>query len=142
MRSALLCILALAANASAGDEIVRDGRRIVFLGDSITFDGRFIAYLDAYLITRFPDKHVQLINLGLPSETVTGLSEPDHPYPRPNVHDRLLAALEKSKPDVVVASYGMNDGIYYPFDVDRFKKYQSGFLTLIAAYRRPRRRSS
>ena len=30
------------------------GQRIVFLGDSNTFAGHYVAYLDAYLFTRFP----------------------------------------------------------------------------------------
>src|SRR5438132_4669375 len=91
---------------------LKDGQRVVFLGDSNTYAGKYIAYLDAYLCTRFPDKRFELINLGLPSETVTGLSEPDHPYPRPNIHDRVERALTLAKPDVVVICYGMNDGIY------------------------------
>src|SRR5262245_48224715 len=90
---------------------LKDGQRVVFLGDSNTAAGKFIAYLDAYLCTRFPEKRFELINLGLLSETVTGLSEPDHPFPRPNVHDRIDRALELSRPDVVVICYGMNDGI-------------------------------
>lgn len=132
MRSALLAALSVASPAMA-DDLLRDGKRVLFLGDSNTFAGRFIAYLDAYLLVRYPDRRVEVINLGLPSETVSGLSEPDHPYPRPDVHDRLAAALAKTKPDVVVAGYGMNDGIYYPFDEGRFKTYQDGYLKLIAA---------
>src|SRR6185503_8765120 len=97
---------------------------VLFLGDSNTFAGGFIACLDGYLMTRFPTSRWELINLGLPSETVSGLSEPDHPYPRPDVHDRVDAALTRAKPDVVVICYGMNDGIYYPFSERRFKKYQ------------------
>lgn len=111
--------------------LLKDGQRVVFLGDSNTFAGKFIAYLDAYLCTRFPDKRFELINLGLPSETASGLSEPDHPYPRPNVHDRIDRALELSKPDVVIICYGMNDGIYYPFNEERFRKYQEGITKLI-----------
>src|SRR5262245_12949866 len=88
---------------------LRDGQRVLFLGDSNTFAGLFIAYLDGYLFTRFPEQKYELINLGLPSETISGLSEPDHPYPRPNVHDRLEKALTETKPDVVFACYGMND---------------------------------
>lgn len=106
-------------------------RRIVFLGDSNTFAGTFIAFLDAHLRTRYPDRTYELINLGLPSETVSGLSEPDHPYPRPDIHTRLDRALELSKPELVVACYGMNDGIYSPFSEERFKKYQEGIWLLI-----------
>src|SRR5689334_18928170 len=122
-------------SAALADEppfLLKDGQRVVFLGDSNTAAGKFIAYLDAYLCTRFPEKRFELINLGLPSETVTGLSEPDHPFPRPNVHDRIDRALELTKPDVVVICYGMNDGIYSPFSEERFKKYQDGILKLVA----------
>jgi lysophospholipase L1-like esterase len=127
---AVLMLFAPLARAD-GPFLLKDGQRIVFLGDSNTYAGKYIAYLDAYLCTRFPEKRFELINLGLPSETVSGLSEPDHPYPRPNVHDRIDNALEVAKPDVVVICYGMNDGIYYPFSEERFKKYQQGIATLI-----------
>jgi lysophospholipase L1-like esterase len=110
---------------------LKNGQRVVFLGDSNTYAGGFIAILDAYLFTRFPDWKVELINLGLPSETVSGLSEPDHPYPRPCVHERLARALAKTKPDVVVVCYGMNDGIYYPDSDEHFAKYREGMQKLI-----------
>jgi lysophospholipase L1-like esterase len=130
---AVLAVLIVAGPSAAAEEkfLLRDGQRVVFLGDSNTFAGHFIAYLDAYLVTRFPGQKFELLNLGLPSETVSGLSEPDHPYPRPDVHDRLDRVLAKTKPDVVVACYGMNDGIYYPFSEERFKKYQEGMRRLV-----------
>src|SRR5205823_282816 len=59
------------------------------------------------------------------------LSEPDHPFPRPDVHERLERVLAKTKPDIVVAAYGMNDGIYYPFSKFRFVAYQQGINKLI-----------
>ena len=135
MRAVIAVILLLLASTVALAQepvLLKDNQRIVFLGDSNTYAGKFIAYLDAYLCTRFPEKRFELINLGLPSETVSGLSEPDHPYPRPNIHDRVQRALELTKPDVVVLCYGMNDGIYYPFGEERFKKYQDGITALVA----------
>ena len=126
-------VLLLVASFVHGNDpfLLKDGQRVVFLGDSNTYAGKFIAYLDAYLCTRYPDKRFELINLGLPSETVSGLSEPDHPYPRPNVHERIDKALELTKPAIVVICYGMNDGIYYPFSDERFQKYQQGITKLI-----------
>lgn len=135
MRAALaLAVVCAIPAVAAADEpfLLKDRQRVVFLGDGNTAAGKFIAYLDAYLCTRFPDKRFELINLGLPSETVSGLSETDHPYPRPNVHDRIDRALELSKPDVVVICYGLNDGIYYPFSEQRFKDFQDGMTKLIA----------
>src|SRR5439155_9496474 len=119
-----------------GPFLLKDGQRVVFLGDSNTYAGKFITYLDAYLCTRFPEKRFELINLGLPSETVSGLSEADHPYPRPNVHDRVDRALQLTNPDIVVICYGMNDGIYSPFHEDRFAKYKEGVTKLIAKVER------
>jgi lysophospholipase L1-like esterase len=130
MSQPLILLLALCAQP---DGLPRDGQRIVFLGDSITAAGGFIRDIEAYLITRFPERHVQIINLGLPSETVTGLTETDHPFPRPDVHDRLARALALTKPDRVVAGYGMNDGIYHPFEEARFAAYRQGIQRLIAA---------
>jgi len=128
-----LCLslgLLLAAPADAKFSL-RSGQRVVFLGDSITFAGMYIQQVDAYLATRFPDQRFELLNLGLPSETVSGLSEPDHPYPRPSVHERLERVLASTKPDLVVACYGMNDGIYYPFSEERFAAYQAGVRKLV-----------
>jgi lysophospholipase L1-like esterase len=75
----------------------------------------------------------EFLNLGLPSETVSGLSEPGHAggkFPRPDLHERLERVLKQTKPGLVVACYGMNDGIYYPFGEDRFQKYQDGIRFL------------
>ncbi|MCI0638552.1 MAG: SGNH/GDSL hydrolase family protein [Gemmataceae bacterium] len=127
----VVCLFSLSEKAISQEKfLLQDSQRVLFLGDSNTFAGLYIAYIDAYLYTRFPDKRIELINLGLPSETVSGLSEPDHPYPRPNVFERLDRALEKTKPHVVFACYGMNDGIYHPFADERFAEFKKGVQTL------------
>ncbi|RKN80503.1 GDSL-type esterase/lipase family protein [Paenibacillus ginsengarvi] len=114
---------------------IPDGRRIVFLGDSITDNGLFIAYMESYFMKHMPETRIQLMNLGVSSETASGLSEPDHPYPRPCVFGRLARALRESRPDWVVFGYGMNDGIYHPFSEERFEAYKEGILSLIRAVR-------
>ena len=106
-------------------------RKILFLGDSITNTGHYISIIETRLRMTGTVTLPEMINLGLPSETACGLSEPDHPFPRPDVHERLDRALAKVKPDVVVACYGMNDGIYYPFSEERFATYQQGIRRLI-----------
>ncbi len=115
---------------SAQPYSIPDGvKRIVFLGNSITYDGRFIEYIDAYLTLHKPNRQYEIINVGLPSETVSGLSEPNHAdgkFPRPDLRERLQRVLLQTKPDLVFASYGMNDGIYLPFAEDRFNKFKEG----------------
>ncbi len=134
--AASLAVLSAGSDAAEEREFpFKKGERVVFLGDSITFAGRYVQYVDAYVQSRFPQRDVEILNLGLPSETVSGESEPDHPYPRPNVHERLERVMAKTKPDVVVACYGMNDGIYYPFSKTRFAAYQAGIRSLTAKIR-------
>lgn len=110
---------------------IKDANRILILGDSITHAGHYIVDLEVAVRTEKASAVPKFINLGLPSETCCGLSEPGHPFPRPNVHSRLDDALAKTKPDVVVACYGMNDGIYHPFSEKRFAAYQNGIRKLV-----------
>ncbi|WP_080236506.1 SGNH/GDSL hydrolase family protein [Spirosoma rigui] len=103
--------------------------RVVFLGNSITYAGGYVTNIDAYYRLHYPAQPIEFINVGLPSETVSGLSEEGHAdgkFPRPDLHERLARVLALTKPDLVFASYGMNDGIYLPFDKDRFRKFQDG----------------
>ncbi len=106
-------------------------QRILFLGDSITYSGGYIVTLDALSGSR-SDRW--FINCGLPSETVSGLSEPGHAggsFPRPDLHERLERVLKTTQPDYVFACYGMNDGIYYPLGEERFAKYKEGVERLV-----------
>lgn len=110
-----------------------DANRIVFLGDSITHSGGYIVSLESAVLVQHPERHMEFLNLGLPSETVSGLSEPGHAggqFPRPDLHERLQRVLEQTRPDLVVACYGMNDGIYYPLSEERFARFKSGIERL------------
>lgn len=112
-----------------------DVSRILFLGDSITYSGHCITLLETAIRIQHPERDVELLNLGLPSETVSGLSEPGHAggqFPRPHLHERLTRVLDEVRPDFVVACYGMNDGIYYPWSEDRFSAYREGITKLRA----------
>src|SRR6185312_11096235 len=103
--------------------------RVVFIGDSITYAGSYIDDIEAYVLTRDTNSTITFLNLGQSSETVSGLSEPGHAggkYVRPDAHTRIAAVLEKTKPDLVIADYGMNDGIYQPLSDEHFQKFKDG----------------
>lgn len=106
-------------------------KRIVFLGDSITNKGTYVSFLSYILQKRNPQLSYDIISIGLGSETAAGTSERDHPFPRPCIHTRLDSALEITKPDIVFACYGMNDGIYHPLNAERFLDYQDGIESLV-----------
>lgn len=108
-------------------------RRVVFLGDSITYSGQYLEFVEAYLRLKGEAAGCTFLDLGLPSETASGLTEPGHAggkFPRPNLHERLDRVLAQTRPDLVVACYGMNDGIYYPFSLERSQKFQDGITRL------------
>ena len=107
-------------------------KKVVFLGDSITYQGGFIAALESTLIAN-GKQYPELLNVGLSSETCSGDSEPAHPWPRPNVHERLQRVIDAVGPDLLIVNYGMNDGIYHPFDKTRFENYINGINKIIEA---------
>jgi lysophospholipase L1-like esterase len=105
-------------------------RRVLWLGDSITQNGRYVSYIEYYLEKKFPSRNFDFISIGLSSETVSGLSEKSHPFPRPCVIERLQRALVATGPATVVACYGMNDGIYHPKSEERARAFQDGIRFL------------
>ena len=110
------------------------GNKVVFLGDSITQTGTYISFLEYYLDKLYPRKNFDFYAIGLASETVSGLSEEGHArgeFPRPCLFERLGRALERIKPEVVFACYGINDGIYKPFDDERFAAFTNGVLMMV-----------
>ncbi len=106
-------------------------RTVLFLGDSITAAGGYVRLIEAALAKQAPPNSWKVINKGRSSETVSGLSEEYHPGRRPCLFARLDQVLAETKPDWVVACYGINDGIYHPFNEKRFVAYQGGMETLI-----------
>lgn len=120
----------------APQQLLDNASRILFLGDSITMGGRYVADFDAWLTATRGAGAPLVINAGLSSETVSGLSEEGHAggrFPRPVLRERLQRVLEVAKPDLVFACYGINCGIYQPFDEERFAAYQTGIRELKAA---------
>lgn len=130
---ASLLLAFVASPAIAAETPLAGTKKVLFLGDSITYSGQYIEIVEAVVRTRDPQLETQFLNMGLPSETVSGLSEPGHAggkFPRPDLHERLDRVLALTKPDLIVACYGMNCGIYHPFSEERFAKYQAGITKL------------
>lgn len=110
--------------------------RVAILGDSITYDGRWATRVEAALRASPEFAAAEIVNFGLSSETVSGLSEEGHAggkFPRPCLHERLSRILTAFKPSLVLACYGMNDGIYLPLDATRMKAFQEGSMKLKTA---------
>ena len=87
--------IALAHNLAAAP--FRDGDTVCFLGDSITEDGRFIAYLSAFYLTRFPDRRIHLVNTGTAGDSVG------------DARRRIAWDVLPHTPTVISLMFGMND---------------------------------
>lgn len=112
--------------------------RVLILGDSITYAGGWPSRVESALRNTPTYADAMIVNLGLPSETASGLSEAGHAggaFARPCIHDRLDRALKQLKPTLVLANYGMNDGIYQALDAERFEAYKRGMEKLVADVR-------
>ena len=126
---AFLAFLPFVGQANENFNILKNTKKIVFLGDSITYGGEYVIFFDRWLTVNHPELSPEVLNQGIPSETVSGLSEPGHlrhGFPRPDLHERLERALKALKPDLIIACYGINCGIYMPLDGERFTKYKEG----------------
>jgi lysophospholipase L1-like esterase len=124
-------VAAGAAESASPRQLLLDAKRVVVLGDSITHGGGWVVPVIAWLEAEGWTGDV--INMGLSSETVSGLSEEGHAggaFPRPNLHERLDRVLRMGRPDLVIACYGMNCGIYQPLDDARFSKFKAGMEKL------------
>ena len=75
-----------------------NGARVLFLGDSITTNGLFIAKIFDYYRTYLPERQVKMFNFGVPGDSAGGCV-------RMRRHELLLDL----KPTEVVLMFGMND---------------------------------
>ncbi len=132
-RVVLLLWLSVAVFAQKGAPL--SAQKVLWLGDSITAAGDYVSIAEYYLNRQYTASHFDFVSIGLSSETVSCLSENDHPFPRPCLSERLQRALTAVHPQVVVACYGMNDGIYHPQSPERMAAFQKGVQDLITAVR-------
>lgn len=134
LRIIFLFVAVAAAVSGCGQREEVPGR-LLFLGDSITEEGGFVEKIAASLLGETSGGQGEIMNRGRASETISGLTEANFPGTRPYLLDRLDKELSRADPDWVVAGYGMNCGLYQPFDVQRFDAYKLGVETLIQKVR-------
>src|SRR5712671_2792704 len=125
------------ANTLAADFLIRDGDRVVFLGDSITEQRLYTTYIEAYALTRQPNWKLSFRNVGWGGDTAwrrqrahpdeKQLFAADETAQQKMVEDSVGRGLNRDvlplKPTVVTVKFGMNDHSYQPFREDIFRAY-------------------
>lgn len=84
---------------------LKDGDRVVFLGNSIFENDFQYGYLELALTTRFSDKGITFRNLGWTGDNVWGEARSTYTNP-PTPYEHLIEDLTKTKPTVVFLGYG------------------------------------
>ena len=128
-----LFFLYFACLSLLGTLLGKEEQKVLFLGDSICYAAHWPALIEGALRENAAYKDAQIVNVGLPSETACSLTDEGHAggrFPRPTVHERLGRVLKEYKPTLVLACYGMNDGLMKPLDEKRFKIFQEGLARL------------
>jgi lysophospholipase L1-like esterase len=133
----LVALALLAASAVAGEFFIKDGDRVVFLGDSITEQRLYTTYIEAYTLTRHPEWKLWFRNVGWGGDT-SWLRQRAHPDEKQlfaadeatqqkMVEDSVGRGLRRDvlplKPTAVTIKFGMNDHSYQKFREDIFKAY-------------------
>lgn len=123
--------------AFAAGLLIRDGDRVVFLGDSITEQRLYTTYIEAYVLTRHPEWKLTFRNVGWGGDT-SWLRQRAHPEEKQlfaadaesqqkMVEDSVGRGLTRDvlplKPTFVTIKFGMNDHSYQAFREDIFRAY-------------------
>ena len=133
----ILLTVAQGMSALAGDFLIHDGDRVVFLGDSITEQRLYTTYIEAYALTRQPAWKLTFRNVGWGGDTSwlrqrahpdeKQLFAADEPTQQKMVEDSVGKGLRRDvlplKPTFVTVKFGMNDHSYQPFREDIFRAY-------------------
>ncbi|HVT12109.1 MAG TPA: SGNH/GDSL hydrolase family protein [Fimbriimonadaceae bacterium] len=108
----MIAVLAV-ATAMSGDFALSSGDRVVFYGDSITqeqnADYVYPDFVEAYVVTRYPDRDIRFFNLGWPGDATWGGEGGASDL-------RVKRDVAPVHPTVVTIMLGMNDAGYVAFD--------------------------
>ena len=78
----LLAFLPFVSQANNNFEILKNAKKIVFFGDSITYGGEYIIFFERWLTVNHPELSPEVLNQGIPSETLSANHEPPKLFPR------------------------------------------------------------
>jgi hypothetical protein len=72
MKSAILFLLFVCSLQAQAPFYLSNGDRVVFYGDSITDQRLYDAYVEAFVVTRFPKLNVTFVHSGWNGDRVSG----------------------------------------------------------------------
>ncbi len=119
----------LASQAMAADFELRDGDRVVFLGDGLIEQEQYFGWVELMMSTAYPDRNITFRNLGWNADTPRGASrfglsllQAGHESSSEGFK-QLVKQLELTRPTVIVFGYGLASAMEGgPEGLDQFIK--------------------
>jgi len=102
---------------------LNDAETIVLYGDSITEQNLYAAFIETFLISRFPRKNLRIYNFGWGGDTA------------PGGNGRYSRDVAPVKPTLVFTNFGMNDGCYCEFTPEIYNRHIDGQKALAQSIR-------
>jgi lysophospholipase L1-like esterase len=139
----LCCVVALAASQLHADDrpapfALKDGDRVVFVGNDFFDRDVQTGYIETALTLRYPKSNIIFRNLGYSGDTVwadarTLCSGWDLFGPEDQGFQRLKKLVTELKPTVILVSYGMNESFAGKAGLDHFTEGLNRMLDMLAA---------
>jgi len=106
--AALACACLIPLTQAAGLEL-KDGDRVVFMGDTFLEREGDLGHLEAALTRKFSDRNITFRNLAWAGDTPTGKARASFDWNKPDSEwlKRVKEQVTIAKPTVVILSYGM-----------------------------------
>ena len=103
---------------------LRDGDRVLFLGDTLIEREGTTGYLEYVLTAAYPDRAVTFRNLGWSADLPTGQSRASFDWSRGEQHwfTNLLGQIAQVNPTVIFLGYGMAASFSGPAGVEKFTR--------------------
>ena len=122
----LLAALAVAFSTASAQPpfYLHPDDRVVFYGDSITQQYQSNAFVETYVVSRWPGWNVRFINAGWSGDWVVGGGGG-------TADERLARDVVANQATVATVMVGMNDGAYQKFDPAFFDVYAKGYEHLL-----------
>lgn len=117
--------------------LLKKDQVIACIGDSVTYGGGngYVEILQSIADEKYPELNLKFLNWGKSSETITGLTEENHPGPRPYLFERLDELLDSTPIDIALFCYGINCGIYGKPSDSLLKRYKIGIYSFLEKVR-------
>jgi hypothetical protein len=133
MLAVLVCLSGLVASAAgAGPKFeLRDGDRVVLIGDALIERDQEYGYLETLLTLQNPDKAITFRNLGWSGDTVFGDARAGFGT-QADGFNHLKEHILALKPTVVIVGYGMTDSFAGEAGLPRFVSGLNTLLDVIA----------